>query len=124
MENKTKLTIFSLLMVLILPTVCASEESNSRNMTTAERLVSGEKAEPPKDTFKERWDSEREKAKEEKEANRIVYELPPNKKFVSASWSHRGGLDVVYREVEEGEDYRPTVYYVDTQYYNYKVVEK
>ena len=93
-------------------------------MTTVERLVGGKKAEPPKDTFKERWDAEIAKKEQEKEANRIVHELPPNKKFVNASWSHSGGLGVVYREVEEGENYKPTVYYVDTPYYNYKVVEK
>ena len=93
-------------------------------MTTVERLVNGKKAEPPKDTFKERWDAEIAKKEQEKEANRIVHELPPNKKFVSASWSHSGGLGVVYREVGEGENYEPTVYYVDTPYYNYKVVEK
>ena len=122
MDNITKLTI--VLSIIILYAGCVSEENKSRNMTAVERLVSGKKAEPFKDTFKERWDLEREKAKEEKEANRIVYELPPNKKFISASWSHSGGLDVVYREVGEGENYEPTVYYVDTPYYNYKVVEK
>ena len=52
-----------------------------------------------------------------------MYELPPKTKFVSASWSEDKGITVVYKEVEKGENYKPTVYYVNTPVNYYKVVE-
>ena len=119
-----------LLMMTLLLSGCVSGKNDSQKMTTAERIVNKANL-APEDVINKKFYEyyerqkkiEREKLEQEKEDSRIVYELPPKTKFVSASWSEDKGITVVYKEVEKGENYKPTVYYVNTPVNYYKVVE-
>lgn len=88
------------------------------------KQIRHEKAQQEQERLEQELDTEK------LEANRKIYELPPHTKFVSVSASSdgrytSGGIVVVYKPLEEGEQHKPESYYVDTGWgARYKVVEK